>query len=84
MYKQILNDYCNCDWCPDLLTSLNVAAEVDLVRQLSDVHLESVLDLVENLGVGLVADEGDSQTLGTKPTEIWMSENSSHIKLRIK
>ena len=53
--------------CPDLLAALNVAAEVNLVRQLSDVHLESVLDLVENLGVRLVTDEGDGQTLGTEP-----------------
>ena len=56
----------NCDWC--LLASLNVAAEVNLVRQLSDVHLEPVLYLVENLGVGLVAHEGDGQTLGTEPS----------------
>merc|ERR550517_330433 len=67
VYKQILNDYCNCDWCPDLLTSLNVAAEVDLVRQLGDVHLEPVLYLVEDLGVSLIADEGDGQTLGSEP-----------------
>ena len=53
--------------CPDLLAALNVAAEVNLVGQLSDVHLESVLDLVENLSVGLVTDEGDGQTLGTEP-----------------
>ena len=70
MYKQILNDYCNCDWCPDLLTSLNVAAEVDLVRQLGDVHLEPVLYLVEDLGVSLIADEGDGQTLGSEPIKL--------------
>ena len=57
---------CNCNWC--LLASLNVAAEVNLVRQLGDVHFEPVLDLVENLGVGLVAHEGDGQTLGTEPS----------------
>ena len=70
MYKQILNDYCNCDWCLDLLTSLNVAAEVDLVRQLGDVHLEPVLYLVEDLGVSLIADEGDGQTLGSEPIKL--------------
>ena len=47
--------------------ALDVAAEIYLVRQLGDVHLEPVLDLVEDLGVSLVADEGDGQTLGAEP-----------------
>ena len=49
------------------LSTLNITAEVNLVWQLGDVDLEPVLDLVENLGVALVTDEGDGQTLGTKP-----------------
>ena len=71
MYKQILNDYCNCDWCPDLLTSLNVAAEVDLVRQLSDVHLEPLLHVVKNLGVGFVGHEGHRQSLEKEILFFW-------------
>lgn len=51
-YKQILMIIV-CDWCPDLLTSLRAARSISSGS--SDVHLESVLDLVENLGVGLVA-----------------------------
>ena len=54
--------------CPGLLTPFNVAAEIDLVRQLSDVHLEPILDLVEDLGVSFIADEGDGQTLGAEST----------------
>ena len=61
-------------------SSLNVGGEIDLVGQLRDVHLEPLLHLVQGLGVRLVADKGDSQTLGTKPAEISMSENSNHIK----
>ena len=58
------------------LSSLDVGGEIDLVRQLRDVHLEPLLHLVQGLGVGLVADEGDSQTFGTKPT-ISKSEKSN-------
>ena len=55
------------------LSSLDVGGEIDLVGQLRDVHLKPLLHLVQGLRVRLVADEGDSQTLGTKPT-ILMSE----------
>merc|ERR1719414_2419040 len=48
------------------LSTLNVTAEVNLIWQLSDVHLEPVLHLVEDLGVALVTDEGDGQTLGAE------------------
>merc|ERR1719245_1288983 len=51
---------------PLVLRSLDVTAEVNLVRQLRDVDLEPVLDLVQDLGVALVADEGDGQTLGAE------------------
>ena len=50
------------------LSSLDVGGEIDLIGQLRDVHLEPLLHLVQGLRVGLVADKGDSQTLGTKPT----------------
>merc|ERR1719361_1316118 len=46
---------------------LNVRGEIDLVRQLRDVHLKPLLHLIQGLSVRLVADEGDGQTLGTKP-----------------
>ena len=70
MYVSVVkkNHYQWCDLCPGLLTPFNVAAEIDLVRQLSDVHLEPVLDLVEDLGVSFIADEGDGQTLGAEST----------------
>merc|ERR1719278_2196712 len=48
------------------LTTFNVTAEVDLIWELRDVHFESVLDLVEDLGVTLVRHEGDCETLGSK------------------
>merc|ERR1719278_1899448 len=50
------------------LTTFNVTAEVDLIWELRDVHFESVLDLVEDLGVSLVRYEGDGETLGSKST----------------
>ena len=52
-------------WFP--LATFNVTAEVDLVWELRDVHFESVLNFVEDLGVSLVRYEGDSETLGSKP-----------------
>ena len=54
---------------PDDLSSLDVGWEINLIRQLSDVHLEPLLHLIEGLGVGLVTDKGDGQTLGAKPME---------------
>ena len=41
------------------LSPLDVAGEVDLVGQLSDVHLEPLLHLVQGLRVRLVTNEGD-------------------------
>ena len=52
--------------CP--LATLNVTAQVDLIWELRDVHLESVLDLVEDLGIALVRHEGDGETFGSKPS----------------
>ena len=49
------------------LSSFDVTAQINLVQQLCDVDLESVLNLVEDLGVALVAHEGDCQALGSKP-----------------
>jgi hypothetical protein len=51
------------DFSFQLLTSFNVGGEVDLGGQLRDVDVEAVLDRVESLGVGLVADERDGQAL---------------------
>ena len=45
----------------------DVAKEIDLVRQLRDVHLEALLHIVEGLGVRLVRHQGDGQALGTEP-----------------
>ena len=49
------------------LSALNVATEVDLVRQLRDVDLEPLLHLVQCLGISLVRHEGDRQALSTEP-----------------
>ena len=49
-----------------LLSPLNVTAEIDLVRQFSNINLESVLHLVEDLCVALVGHEGDREPLGAK------------------
>ena len=54
---------------PEHLSSLDVWGEINLIRQLSDVHLEPLLHLIEGLRVRLIADKGDGQTLGAKPRE---------------
>ena len=48
------------------LATLDVGGEVDLVGELRDVDLEAVLDLVQDLGVALVRDEGDGEALENK------------------
>ena len=62
------------------LATLDVAAEVNLVGQLCDVHLKSVLDLVEDLGVSLITDEGDGQALGAESSS---SGNSVKVGVRV-
>ena len=52
--------------CP--LATLNVTAQVDLIWELRDVHLESVLDLVQDLCIALVRHEGDGETFSSKPS----------------
>ena len=57
---------------------LNVRGEIDLVRQLRDVHLKPLLHLIQGLSVRLVADEGDGQTLGTKPKDFNVRKQQPH------
>ena len=45
----------------------HVRGHVDLVGELGDVDLEAALDFFEDLLVGLTADEGNGQSLGSKP-----------------
>merc|ERR1719273_1044003 len=52
--------------CP--LATLNVTAQVDLIWELRDVHLEPVLDLVEDFCIALVRHKGDGETFGSKPS----------------
>ena len=62
-----------------ILSSLNVTAQINLIRQLSDVDLEPILNLVENLGVTLITHKGDGQPLGAEssspgnPVEVGVS-----------
>ena len=62
-----------------ILSSLNVTAQINLIRQLGDVDLEPILNLVENLGVPLITHKGDGQPLGTEssspsnPVEVGVS-----------
>ena len=46
-----------------MISLLTVWTDVDLIGKLRHVHLEPVLDFVQNLGVVLVADKRDGQTL---------------------
>src|SRR3546814_97420 len=48
--------------------ALTVGAGLDLVRQLRNVHFESLLDLLQPLLVLSAADERDGQTLGSETT----------------
>lgn len=47
---------------------LTVAANVNLVRKLGDGHIKTVLHAVQSLGIGLVGDESDGQSFGSKTT----------------
>jgi hypothetical protein len=47
----------------DFSSPLNVGGEVNLFREFGDVDLETVLNLVEDLGVSLVRHEGDGEAL---------------------
>ncbi len=47
----------------DFSSPLDVGGEVNLFRKFGDVDLESVLDLVEDLGVSLVRHKGDGEAL---------------------
>jgi len=58
------------------LTALDVSTDVDFLRELSDLDLESILDRLRGLGVLLVGDEGDGETLGTESTR---SRNSVQV-----
>jgi len=58
------------------LTSLDVSTDVDFLWELSDLDLESILDRLGGLGVLLVGDEGDGETLGTESTS---SRNSVQV-----
>lgn len=46
---------------------LTVRAEVDFIGQFSDVHIEPVLHLIEDLGVTFLRHKGYGQALCTKP-----------------
>lgn len=48
--------------------TLTVRAEINFIWQLCDVDVKTVLDVVEDLCVVLIRDEGDGQTFGTETT----------------
>jgi len=58
------------------LTSLDVCTDVNFFWELSDLDLESILDRLRCLGVLLVGDKRDCETLGTKSTG---SRNSMQV-----
>jgi hypothetical protein len=53
------------------LTALDVGGEVNLLRQLCDVHLEPLLHLVQDLGVRLLRHESDGQALTQEEDEVF-------------
>ncbi len=48
------------DWS---LAPLDVGGQINLIRELRYINLKSILDLIQNLGVGLVGNEGDGEAL---------------------
>merc|ERR1719373_352982 len=50
----------------DNLSAFNVGRQIDLVGKFGDVDLEPLLDLVQNLGVRLVGNKCDGQSLSSK------------------
>ena len=55
---------------------LTVSTDIDFLRELSDLDLKSILDRLGGLGVLLVGNEGDRETLGTESTS---SRNSVQV-----
>ena len=60
--------------------SLDVSADVQLIGQLGDVDFESFLDVVENFGVGFVANESDGKALGAEAAS---ARHAMEIRVRI-
>lgn len=50
------------------MRKLTVSADVELVRQLGNRHVETVLDTIQGFRVGLVRNERDRQSFGTETT----------------
>jgi len=46
--------------------SLTVGGQLNFFRKFRDVNFEALLDIVEHLGVSLVRDKRDGETLGTE------------------
>lgn len=49
-------------------SELTVCGEINLSRQLANVHIETILYFIKYFGVVLVRNKGDGQSLGTKAT----------------
>lgn len=47
---------------------LTVRRHIDFVRQFRDVHIETILNLIQRFSIGFVANESNRQTFGTKST----------------
>lgn len=66
-----------CDDDELVASALDVGRDVNLLGQLGDRDVEAILHAVQNLGVSLVRDEGDCETLGTETTSTSDLENRS-------
>lgn len=62
------------------MVALTVAGDIDLFRQLRDVHVESVLHVVQSLRVCLIADERDGQSFGSESSG---ASNTMQVSVRV-
>lgn len=60
-------------------SSLDVSGDIDLFWELGDADVETVLYTVQSLGVVLVGDESDGQSLGSET-----SGTSDSVKVRVR
>ena len=66
--------------CQKVLTPFDIRTDVDFVRKFGNVDFESVLDVVESLGVGLIRNHSDGQAFCAEATR---SRHAMQIRVGI-
>ena len=59
---------------------LTIRRQINLIRQLGDVDIEPILDIIQDLGVGLVRNERNRQALGSEPP---CARHAMEVRVRV-